>query len=79
MLVLTTAKWSNNSTANITSAVVQCEQDDASGTDLSQYRVTLNGPTAPNTWSSFSNIQIGAVANNMSKVNCSIVHVKPAS
>lgn len=79
MLVLTSAKWSNNSTTNLTSAVVQCEQDDTNGTDLSQYRVTLNGPTAPNTWSSYSNIQIGAVANNMAKVNCTIVHVKPAS
>lgn len=79
MLVLTTAKWTNSSTTNITSAVIQCEQDDANGTDLSQYRVTLNGPTPPNTWSSFSNIQIGAVATNMSKVNCAIVHVKPAS
>jgi hypothetical protein len=79
MLMLTTAKWTNNSTTNLTSAVIQCEQDDASGTDLSQYRVTLNGPTPPNTWSSYSNIQIGAVATNMSKVNCTIVHVKPAS
>jgi hypothetical protein len=79
MLVLTTAKWTNSSTTNISSAVIQCEQDDANGTDLSQYRVTLNGPTPPNTWSSFSNIQIGAVATNLSKVNCAIVHVKPAS
>ncbi len=77
MLILTTAKWSNNSTTNITSATVECEQDDANGTDLSQYRVTLNGPTPPNTWSSYSNIQIGAVATNMAKVNCTIVHVKP--
>jgi zinc-ribbon domain len=76
MLVLTTAKWSNNSTTNLASAVVQCEQDDNSGTDLSQYRITLTGPTAPNTWSSYTNIHIGAVATNMTKVNCTIVHVK---
>jgi hypothetical protein len=76
MLVLTTAKWTNNSTSNLASAVVQCEQYDASGTDLSQYRVTLNGPTQANAVSSYSNIRIGAVANNMAKVNCSVVHVK---
>ena len=76
MLMLTTAKWSNNSATNLASAVVQCEQEDTSGTDLSEYRVTLNGPTPANTWSSYSNISIGAVANNMSKVNCTIVHVK---
>jgi len=76
MLVLTTAKWNNNSTTDLASATVQCEQYDAIGTDLSQYRVTLNGPTPANTWSSYSNIRIGAIANRMTKVNCSIVHVK---
>jgi hypothetical protein len=79
MLMLTTAKWTNNSTVNMTSAVVQCEQDNDGGTDLSQYRVTLNGPTNGNAYSTYSNIQIGAVATGMSKVNCTIVHVKPGS
>lgn len=79
MLMLTTAKWTNNSAVNLASAVVQCEQDNDGGTDLSQYRVTLNGPTNGNTFSTYSNIQIGAVATGMSKVNCTIVHVKPGS
>jgi hypothetical protein len=78
-LVLTTATWANNSGVGLTSAVVQCEQDDANGTDLSQYRVTLNGPTNANTTSSYSNIRIGAFIANTTKVNCTIVHVKPAS
>ncbi len=78
-LVLTTAKWTNNSAVAITSAVVQCEQDNAEGTDLSQYRVTLNGPTAANAWSSYSNIQLGVFIASTAKVNCTVVHVKPAS
>jgi len=78
-LVLTTAKWTNNSAVALNSAVVQCEQDNAEGTDLSQYRVTLNGPTAANAWSSYSNIQIGAFIASTAKVNCTVVHVKPAS
>jgi hypothetical protein len=78
-LVLTTATWANNSAVALTSAVVQCEQDDANGNDLSQYRVTLNGPTNPNATSSYSNIRIGAFIATTNKVNCTIVHVKPAS
>lgn len=78
MLVLTTAKWTNSAKVTMSSAVVQCEQYNAVGTDLSQYRVTLNGPTEPNTASTYSKIQIGAVASGMSKVNCDVVHVKPA-
>lgn len=78
MLVLTSAKWTNSANVTLSSAVVQCEQYNAVGTDLSQYRVTLNGPTQPNAASTYSNIQIGAIASGMSKVNCDIVHVKPA-
>jgi hypothetical protein len=58
---------------------VQCDQDDANGNDLSQYRVTLNGPTNPSATSSYSNIQIGAYIANTAKVNCTVAHVKPAS
>lgn len=78
MLVLTSAKWTNGANVTLSGATVQCEQYNAVGTDLSQYRVTLNGPTQPNTASTYSNIQIGAVAGGMSKVNCDVVHVKPA-
>ncbi|MGB9030755.1 MAG: hypothetical protein WCC27_11600, partial [Acidobacteriaceae bacterium] len=77
--VVVTAKWSNNATVNLASAVMECDQYDANGTDLSQFRVTLNGPTPPNTWSSYSNVQMGAVANGMTKLACRIAHVTPAS
>lgn len=76
MLVLTSAKWTNGADVTLSAATVQCEQDNADGTDLSQYRVTLNGPTEGNTTSSYSNIQMGAIASGMSKVNCDVVHVK---
>ena len=76
MLILTSAKWTNSANVTLSAATVQCEQYKADGTDLAQYRVTLNGPTEGNTTSSYSNIQIGAVASGMSKVNCDVVHVK---
>lgn len=76
MLVLTSAKWTNSANVTLSSATVQCEQYNADGTDLSQYRVTLNGPTEPNAASTYSNVQIGVVASGMSKVNCDVVHVK---
>jgi hypothetical protein len=77
--VVVTAKWSNGSTVNLSTAVMECDQFDGNGTELSQFRVTLNGPTPANTWSSYSNIRMGAVANGMSKLACKIAHVTPAS
>ena len=47
------------------------------GTDLSEYRVTLNGPTNAKASSTFSNVGLGATATGMAKVDCSIIHVKP--
>jgi hypothetical protein len=82
MLWLTTGTWANNSNTNITSATLQCRQFNAAGTDLSEYRVTLTGPeggTKAGTSSQFSNISLGATATGMSKVDCAIIHVKPAS
>jgi hypothetical protein len=77
--LLVTAKWSNGSTVNLSTAVMECDQYDANGTELSQFRVTLNGPTPANTWSSYSNIKMGAVANGLTKLACRIAHVTPAS
>lgn len=79
MLVLTTASWANNSPTNINSATLQCRQYNDAGTDLSEYRVTLNGPTNAGTTSSFSNVSLGATASGMSKVDCTIIHVKPSN
>ena len=77
--IMVTAKWTNSSTVNLATAVMECDQYDANGTDLSQFRVTLNGPTPANTWSSYSNVQMGAVANGMTKLACKIAHVTPTS
>jgi hypothetical protein len=77
--IVVTAKWTNNATVNMTSAVMECDQYNAGGTELAQFRVTLNGPTPPNTWSSYSNVQMGEAAADVSKLNCNIVHVTPAT
>ena len=77
--MMVTAKWTNSSTVNLATAVMECDQYDANGTELSQFRVTLNGPTPANTWSSYSNVKMGAVANGMTKLACRIAHVTPAS
>jgi Tfp pilus assembly protein PilE len=77
MLSLTTATWSNHSNTDITSAILQCRQYNGAGTDLSEYRITLNGPTNAGATSNFSNISLGATATGMTRVTCSIVGVKP--
>jgi hypothetical protein len=77
MLVLASATWANNSDTPLASATLQCHQFNDAGTDLSMYRVTLDGPTAANSTSTFTNISLGATATGMTKVDCSIIHVKP--
>jgi hypothetical protein len=72
-------KWSNNSTVNIQSATLECVQYDASGSTLTQMQTTLNGPTPPQTTSSFGPFPMGAIQQNMSKVNCGIVGVNPGT
>lgn len=77
MLMLTSSTWKNNSTTNISSATLQCRQFNAAGTDLSEYRVNLTGPTNAGDTSTFSNVSLGATAPGMTKVDCAIIHVKP--
>lgn len=72
-------KWSNNSTVNIQSATLECIQYDAGGATLTQMQTTLNGPTPPQTTSSFGPFPMGAIQQNMSKVNCGIVGVNPGT
>jgi hypothetical protein len=72
-------KWSNNSTVNIQSATLECVQYDAAGSTLTQMQTTLNGPTPPQTTSSFGPFPMGAIQQNMSKVNCGIVGVNPGT
>jgi len=72
-------KWSNNSSVNIQSATLECVQMDANGSSLTQMQTTLNGPTAPQTTSSFGPFPMGAIQQTMSKVNCWIVGVNPGN
>ena len=77
--IVVNAKWTNASTVNLASAVMECDQYDNGGTDLSQFRMTLNGPTPPQTWSSYSNMQMGEAATGVNKLVCNLVHVTPAN
>jgi len=69
-------KWTNNATVAIDSATLECDQYDSNGTDLAQMRTTLNGPIQPGASENFNPFQMGAVATNVYKVTCTIVHVK---
>jgi len=69
-------KWTNNATIAIDSATLECDQYDSNGTDLAQMRTTLNGPIQPGASETFNPFQMGAVAANVYKVTCTIVHVK---
>ena len=73
---ISSGKWTNNSQYPVQSATLECDQYDASGSDLDQMRTTLNGPLQPGATDSFNPFQMGAVANNLTRVTCTIVHVK---
>jgi hypothetical protein len=72
-------QWKNGSTVNIQSATLECIQYDANGSSLTSMQTTLNGPTAPQTTSTFGPFPMGAISQGMSKVNCGIIGVNPAS
>jgi hypothetical protein len=73
---ISNGKWTNNSQVPVQSATLECDQYDAAGTNLDQMRTTLNGPLQPGATDNFNPFQMGAVANNLNRVTCSIVHVK---
>lgn len=73
---ISNGKWTNNSTQPIQSAILECDQYDSGKNDLDQMRTTLNGPLQPGAVDSFNAFQMGAVANNLNSVTCTIVHVK---
>jgi hypothetical protein len=76
---VTNASWTNHSAAAMQSATLQCDQYAANGADLSQTRMTLNGPVQPGGTTTFNPFQMGAVNVYMSRVNCVIVAVTPAN
>jgi hypothetical protein len=67
--------WTNSSIVPIQSATLECDQYATNGTDLAQFRMTLNGPVPAGTVSNFSPFQMGEVALNMNSVTCTIVDV----
>jgi hypothetical protein len=73
---ISSGKWTNNSTVPVQSATLECAQYDASGTELDQMRTTLNGPTQPGGSITFNPFWMGAVASNLNRVTCTIVHVE---
>jgi hypothetical protein len=73
---ISNGKWTNNATVPIESSVLECDQYNLVGADLAQMRTTLNGPLQPGATSNFNPFQMGAVATNVNKVTCTIVHVK---
>jgi hypothetical protein len=76
---LTNTTWTNNSSAAMQSATLQCDQYAANGSDLAQSKMTLNGPVQPSGAVTFNSFQMGPVSQYMSKVNCGIVAVTPVA
>jgi hypothetical protein len=76
---VTNARWANNSNATIQSVTLECDQYAANGSTLAQVRNILNGPVQPGASATFGPFQMGKIAPYLSKVNCGIVQVSPAS
>jgi hypothetical protein len=76
---VTNSAWTNHSTVAIQSATLECDQYSANGNQLSQMRTTLNGPVQPGNTATFNPFQMGSVSTYMTRVNCEIVAVTPAS
>ena len=80
-VIVTSAQWTNNSTVTIASATLECVQYDANGNQLTEVQTVLtpSGPLQPKGTSVFDSFQIGVVVPNVTRVNCFIVNVAPAS
>jgi hypothetical protein len=79
---LSNQKWVNQSNATIQSADLECDQYDQSGADLAQKHVQLTDQTGaavkPGDTEQFSDLDIGAAVQGLTKVNCGIVGVTQA-
>jgi len=73
---LSNGKWTNNANVAIQSSTLECDQYDAGGNLLDQMRTTLNGPVQPGGTDTFNPFNVGAVANNLSRVTCTIMYAK---
>lgn len=73
------AAWTNRSAKVMQSATLECDQYAADGSDLMQMHTNLNGPVNPGATATFNPFQMGAVTMHMTRVNCFISAVVPAS
>ena len=73
---LSNGKWTNNANVVIQSSTLECDQYDAGGNLLDQMRTTLNGPVQPGGTDTFNPFNVGAVANNLNRVTCTIMYAK---
>ena len=82
-LHLSNQQWVNNSQTTIQSADLECDQYDQTGADQAQKHVDLTDQTGaavkPGTTEQFGDLDIGAAVTNLTKVNCGIVGVTPAT
>jgi hypothetical protein len=82
-LHLSNQQWVNNSQTTIQSADLECDQYDQAGTDQAQKHVDLTDQTGaavkPGTTEQFGDLDIGAAVTGLTKVNCGIVGVTPAT
>lgn len=80
---LSNQKWVNNSTTSIQSADLECDQYDQSGADQAQKHIQLTDQTGAavkgGETEEFSDLDIGAAVQGLTKVNCGIVGVTPAA
>jgi hypothetical protein len=79
-LEVNNGKWTNNSTVAIAAATLECDQTDSDGTDLDEMRINLKSPQGalqPGTSQTYNPFRMGEIANNASKVHCTVVTVTP--
>jgi zinc-ribbon domain len=79
-LQVTNGKWTNHSSVAIQAATLECDQTDSNGTDLDEMRINLKSPQGPlqaGGSQDYNAFQMGEIANNATKVHCTVVTVTP--
>jgi hypothetical protein len=71
--------WTNGSNVVMQSAVLECDQYDASNGVLAQNRTTLNGPVQPGGVGRYNAFTMGTAQQGLKAVNCAFVAATPAS
>jgi hypothetical protein len=78
MVQISNASWRNNANVAMQSATLECAQFAANGTVITHANITLTGPVQPGGTDTFSPFTMGAIQQNLAKVDCGIVGVTPA-